>query len=97
MPTDEKVLYLTFDDGPIPIVTPWVLEQLATYNAKATFFCVGGRASCTRFGSARIVSTAFATIKFLAVTSPCGGTSIREGTAGLSFAFGFVGGSAVKT
>lgn len=37
----EKVLYLTFDDGPIPEVTPWVLEQLKAYNAKATFFCVG--------------------------------------------------------
>lgn len=34
-------LFLTFDDGPIPVVTPWVLEQLAKYNAKATFFCVG--------------------------------------------------------
>ncbi len=41
VPTDEKVLYLTFDDGPIPEVTPWVLEQLNLYNAKATFFCVG--------------------------------------------------------
>ncbi len=39
--TEDKVLYLTFDDGPIPEVTPWVLEQLAKYNAKATFFCVG--------------------------------------------------------
>lgn len=39
--TDEKRLYLTFDDGPIPEVTPWVLDQLAAYNAKATFFCVG--------------------------------------------------------
>jgi peptidoglycan/xylan/chitin deacetylase (PgdA/CDA1 family) len=38
---DEKVLYLTFDDGPIPGVTPWVLEQLAEYDAKGTFFCVG--------------------------------------------------------
>lgn len=37
----EKALYLTFDDGPIPQVTPWVLEQLRTYGAKATFFCVG--------------------------------------------------------
>ncbi|QHI38147.1 Peptidoglycan-N-acetylglucosamine deacetylase [Kordia antarctica] len=37
----EKKIYLTFDDGPIPIVTPWVLEQLAIYNAKATFFCIG--------------------------------------------------------
>ncbi len=36
-----KKLYLTFDDGPIPEVTPWVLEQLAQYNAKATFFTVG--------------------------------------------------------
>ncbi|MDX5480867.1 MAG: polysaccharide deacetylase family protein [Hymenobacteraceae bacterium] len=36
-----KKLYLTFDDGPIPEVTPWVLEQLANYKAKATFFCVG--------------------------------------------------------
>lgn len=41
IPTTEKVLYLTFDDGPIPLVTPWVMEQLAEYNAKATFFCVG--------------------------------------------------------
>ncbi|RDV11831.1 polysaccharide deacetylase family protein [Pontibacter diazotrophicus] len=37
----EKRLFLTFDDGPIPEVTPWVLEQLAKYGAKATFFCVG--------------------------------------------------------
>lgn len=37
----EKVLYLTFDDGPIPKITPWVLEQLAAYDAQATFFCVG--------------------------------------------------------
>lgn len=41
IPTQEKVLYLTFDDGPVPEVTPWVLSQLAAYNAKATFFCVG--------------------------------------------------------
>lgn len=41
IPTDEKVLYLTFDDGPIPEITPWVLETLADYGAKATFFCVG--------------------------------------------------------
>lgn len=39
--TEEPTLYLTFDDGPIPDVTPWVLEQLAQYDAKATFFCVG--------------------------------------------------------
>lgn len=39
--TDEKVLYLTFDDGPHPVATPFVLEELKKYNAKATFFCVG--------------------------------------------------------
>ena len=32
---------MTFDDGPIPDVTPWVLEQLAAYSAKATFFMIG--------------------------------------------------------
>jgi peptidoglycan-N-acetylglucosamine deacetylase len=41
MPTEAKQLFLTFDDGPIPEVTPWVLEQLERFNAKATFFCVG--------------------------------------------------------
>lgn len=41
MPTAQKTIYLTFDDGPIPQVTPWVLETLSHYNAKATFFCVG--------------------------------------------------------
>ncbi|MFN0049879.1 MAG: polysaccharide deacetylase family protein [Cytophagales bacterium] len=39
--TNKKVLSLTFDDGPIPDVTEFVVEQLAKYNAKATFFCVG--------------------------------------------------------
>ena len=39
--TDQKVVHLTFDDGPIPVVTPWILDQLAEYDAKATFFCVG--------------------------------------------------------
>lgn len=37
-------IYLTFDDGPNPQVTPWVLDQLAKYNAKATFFCIGKNA-----------------------------------------------------
>lgn len=37
----ERVVYLTFDDGPIPEVTPWVLELLRKENIKATFFCVG--------------------------------------------------------
>ncbi|MDO4790021.1 MAG: polysaccharide deacetylase family protein [Porphyromonas sp.] len=37
----EKVVYLTFDDGPIPEVTPWVLSVLREKGVKATFFCVG--------------------------------------------------------
>ena len=37
----NKEVYLTFDDGPIPVITPWVLDQLKNYNAKATFFCIG--------------------------------------------------------
>ncbi len=36
-----KTIFLTFDDGPIPIVTPWVLKTLKSFNAKATFFCIG--------------------------------------------------------
>lgn len=42
LPTARKVLYLTFDDGPIPELTPWVLDQLKQYGALATFFCIGG-------------------------------------------------------
>ena len=37
----QKTVYLTFDDGPIPEITPWVLDLLHSYNIKATFFCVG--------------------------------------------------------
>lgn len=37
----ENELFLTFDDGPTPEITPWVLDTLKRYNAKATFFCVG--------------------------------------------------------
>ncbi|MCX2432629.1 polysaccharide deacetylase family protein [Pedobacter sp. GR22-10] len=37
----EKVIYLTFDDGPIPNVTEFVLKTLKAFNAKATFFCIG--------------------------------------------------------
>ena len=41
IPQTEKIVFLTFDDGPIPQVTPWVLEVLAHYNVPATFFCTG--------------------------------------------------------
>lgn len=39
--TPNKELYLTFDDGPTPEITDWVLSKLEEYNAKATFFCIG--------------------------------------------------------
>lgn len=38
---DQKVIYLTFDDGPIPDVTAFVLKTLKNFDAKATFFCIG--------------------------------------------------------
>lgn len=41
MDPNERAVYLTFDDGPIPNITPWVLDLLDTYNIKATFFMVG--------------------------------------------------------
>jgi peptidoglycan-N-acetylglucosamine deacetylase len=37
----KKVIYLTFDDGPHPTITPFVLEELKKYKATATFFCIG--------------------------------------------------------
>jgi peptidoglycan-N-acetylglucosamine deacetylase len=41
LPTNENDVYLTFDDGPHPTITPWVLDQLKQFDAKATFFCIG--------------------------------------------------------
>ncbi|MBK5193452.1 MAG: polysaccharide deacetylase family protein [Flavobacteriaceae bacterium] len=41
LPKTGNTLYLTFDDGPIPEITPWVLALLKEYHAKATFFCIG--------------------------------------------------------
>jgi len=41
MKEDEKIVYLTFDDGPHPEITEWVLNQLEEYHQKATFFCIG--------------------------------------------------------
>jgi peptidoglycan/xylan/chitin deacetylase (PgdA/CDA1 family) len=37
----QREVFLTFDDGPTPIITPWVLEQLAGAGARGTFFCLG--------------------------------------------------------
>jgi peptidoglycan/xylan/chitin deacetylase (PgdA/CDA1 family) len=41
MPENKNSVYLTFDDGPHPEITPWVLSELKKYNALATFFCIG--------------------------------------------------------
>lgn len=41
LPNTEKKIYLTFDDGPTPEITEWVLEELKKHQAKATFFCIG--------------------------------------------------------
>jgi len=44
VPDAGRRVYLTFDDGPIPEVTPWVLDVLAQHGAKGTFFCIGRNA-----------------------------------------------------
>ena len=41
IPNEENRVFLTFDDGPDPEATPWVLDLLGEHNAKATFFCLG--------------------------------------------------------
>jgi len=41
MPINGKTIYLTFDDGPTPNITDWVLDLLHQYGIKATFFCIG--------------------------------------------------------
>ncbi len=41
IPNKEKAVYLTFDDGPTPEITEWVLAELKKHEAKATFFCIG--------------------------------------------------------
>ncbi len=41
MPRDKKNIYLSFDDGPHPVATPFVLDILKKFNAQATFFCIG--------------------------------------------------------
>ncbi len=43
--SSKKIAYLTFDDGPIPTLTPWVLDCLDSYKVKGTFFCVGDNIS----------------------------------------------------
>lgn len=38
---NSKNIYLTFDDGPTPVISEWILKQLQIHDAKATFFCIG--------------------------------------------------------
>jgi len=40
-PKESNAVFLTFDDGPIPTITPWVIQELKKHKAKATFFCIG--------------------------------------------------------
>lgn len=40
---EEKTVYLTFDDGPTPLVTDYVIDLLSQYGFKATFFCIGDK------------------------------------------------------
>jgi peptidoglycan/xylan/chitin deacetylase (PgdA/CDA1 family) len=40
-PNEQNDVFITFDDGPSPSITPWVVDKLGEYNAKATFFCLG--------------------------------------------------------
>ena len=40
IPNEERKIFLTFDDGPIPEITPWILDCLKEKNVKACFFCV---------------------------------------------------------
>ncbi len=56
LPTDEKVIYLTFDDGPHETATPFVLDTLQRFNAKATFFCIGKNVSEQRNIYERIIA-----------------------------------------
>lgn len=55
MPTAKKAIYLTFDDGPHPLITPFVLDELIKYDAKATFFCIGKNVSENRLIYNRII------------------------------------------
>jgi len=51
----SKTLYLTFDDGPTPEVTEFVLNELKKFNAKATFFCIGKNVKCHHYLYERIL------------------------------------------
>lgn len=56
VPVDDKKIFITFDDGPIPEVTPFVLEQLKKFNCKATFFCIGNNVQTNQSLYTQIIS-----------------------------------------
>ncbi len=53
--TTSPTIFLTFDDGPIPGLTEWILDTLKSYNAKGTFFCVGENITKNKFIFNRII------------------------------------------
>ena len=55
MPANSNTIYLTFDDGPHPSITAFVLEELKKYNAQATFFCIGNNVAKYRETYERIL------------------------------------------
>ena len=57
----EKIIYLTFDDGPHHEATPYVLDTLQTFNARATFFCIGKNAAAHPDIYKRIINEGHAT------------------------------------
>lgn len=54
LPNTENQIFLTFDDGPVPGVTDWVLDRLAERNIQATFFCLGRNAEAYPYLLTRI-------------------------------------------
>ncbi len=61
MPRQQKKIYLSFDDGPHPVATEFVLDALKKYNAKATFFCIGKNVAAHPGIYKRILSDGHAT------------------------------------
>src|SRR5258708_1645988 len=61
MPGQQKKIYLSFDDGPHPLATTFVLDELKKYNAKATFFCIGKNVAAYPDLYKRILSEGHAT------------------------------------
>ena len=60
IPTDKKVVYLTFDDGPHATITPWVIDLLDDFGMKATFFCIGDNAAANPEITKQLVSNGHA-------------------------------------